>query len=106
MENQTEIEVIVILSIRFSCTLGFLNLVKKEMLFIAPGVPQGVAFTVKQLSSEEYYAPLSDWDKTLAGACMVYLVEHGHVPFENVPRTGRNPYPLQYRIKASYTPNR
>ena len=106
MENQTEIKVIVILNNGFLCPLTFLNRVKKDMLFIAPGVPPGIALTVKQLSCDMYYATLSKWKKTLAGACMDHLVEHGHVPYENVPRTGRNPYPLQFRIKASYMPNR
>ena len=92
-------ETIIILNSKFSCTLKYLNRFKQEMLFIAPGVPQGVPLTVKQLSSEEYYAPLSDWEKKLVGVCMVYLEEHGQVPFELVPRTGRNPYPLQYIIK-------
>ena len=96
-------EVLIILNNRFTCPLNFLNHVEKDMLFIAPGVPQGALLTVRQLSCQEYYATLSDWNKTLAGACMEHLVEHNRVPFELVPRTGRNPYPLQYRIKASYT---
>ena len=102
----TEKEVFIILNNGFTCPLPFFKHVEKDMLFIAPGVPQGVLFTVKQLSCQEYYATLSNWNKTLAGACMDHLVEHGRVPFENVPRTGRNPYPLQFRIKASYIPNR
>jgi hypothetical protein len=53
-----------------------------------------------------YWTPLSDWERTLAGSCMIHLVEHGRVPFEYVPRTGRNPYPLQFRIKMSYIPSR
>jgi hypothetical protein len=52
------------------------------------------------LCGKEYWEPLSDWERTLAGSCMIHLVEHGRVPFELVPRTGRNPYPLQYRIKV------
>ena len=105
MKNKTATEVIIILDNGFLCPLTFLNRVEKDMLFIAPGVPQGVPLTVKQLSCQEYYATLSDWYKTLAGACMDHLVEHGQVPFENVPRKGRNPYPLQFRVNASYTPN-
>ena len=105
MESKTEVEVIIILNNGHTCPLAFLNRVEKDMLFIAPGVPQGVPLTVKQLSCQEYYATLSDWNKTLAGSCMIHLVEHGLVPFEYVPRTGRNPYPLQYSIKDSYTPN-
>jgi hypothetical protein len=97
---QTEIHIV--LNSWFTCTLAFLERFKKEMLFIAPGVPRDVLFTVELLGGAEYWASLSDWEKTLAGMCMVYLVEHGHVPFEYVPRTGRNPYPLQYRIKGSY----
>ena len=106
MEIETGTEVIIILNSRSSCPLDFLNRLKQEMLFIAPGVPEGVLLTVRQLSSKEYYAALSVGDQKLTGPVMDYLVEHGLVPFENVPRTGRNPYPLQYRIKASYTPNR
>ena len=95
--------VIIILYGGFSCTLDFLNRFKQEIEFIAPAVPQGVLFTIPQLCGSEYWDPLSKWEKTLAGICMVYLVERDLVPFEYVPRTGRNPYPLQYRIKASYT---
>jgi hypothetical protein len=90
----------------FFCPLPLLNSIKQEMEFIAPVVPQDALLTVKQLSAEDYYATLSDWEKTLAGSCMIHLVEHGLVPFEYVPRKGRNPYPLQFRIKGSYTPNR
>ena len=99
-------EIHIVLNRWFTCKQTFLNRLKQEILFIAPAVPQGALFTTGQLSGEDYWAPLSKWKKTLAGACMDHLVEHGHVPFENVPRTGRNPYPLQFRIKESYKPNR
>ena len=103
---ETETEVLIILNNGFTCPLVFLNRIKEEMLFIAPGVPKEVLFTTRQLCGEEYYASLSKWNKTLAGSCMDHLAEHDHVPYENVPRTGRNPYPLQFQIKESYTPNR
>ena len=102
----TETEVITILNNGHTCPLAFLNSVKQEILFIAPEVPQEVLLTTPQLCGETYWTPLSDWERTLAGSCMDHLVENVLVPFENVPRTGRNPYPLQFRIKASYTPNR
>ena len=97
--------IIIILYSGFSCTQVFLRCFRQEIDFIVPAVPQGVPFTTEQLCSEGYWTSLSKWEKTLAGICMVYLVEHNRVPFELVPRTGRNPYPLQFRIKASYTPN-
>ena len=100
-----EIEVIIILNNGFTCPLNFLNSIKQEMLFIAPAVPQEAPLTTRQLCGEEYWETLSDWDKTLAGSCMDHLAENDHVPFENVPRTGRNPYPLLFRIKESYRPN-
>ena len=93
-------EVHILLNNWLTCRQTFLNRVKQEMLFIAPGVPEGALFTTKLLCSEEFYSPLSKWEKTLAGACVDYLAESGDIPFENVPRTGRNPYPLQYRIKV------
>jgi hypothetical protein len=95
-------ETIIVLNSRFYCTLNFLKRFQQEIEFIAPAVPQGVPLTTKQLSSTEYWDPLSQLEKTLAGMCMVYLVDNGQVPFEYVPRTGRNPYPLQYRINGSY----
>lgn len=102
----TETEVIIILNNGFYCPLAFLKRFQEEIEFIAPAVPQGTLFKTAQLCGELYWTPLSDWERTLAGSCMIHLVEHGRVPFEYVPRTGRNPYPLQFRIKASYTPNR
>jgi hypothetical protein len=101
-----ETVIIIVLNNWFTCKQSFLNRIKQEMLFISPAVPQGIPFTTEQLCGTEYWDPLSTWEKTLAGMCMVYLVEKGELPFEYVPRTGRNPYPLQFRIKASYTPNR
>lgn len=95
--------VLIILYSGFSCRLDFFRRFKREILFIAPAVPQGVLFTTPQLCGPDYWGPLSKWERTLAGMCMVYLVENDRVPFELVPRTGRNPYPLQFRIKASYT---
>ena len=98
-------EIHIVLNNGFTCPQTFLNRVKQEALFIAPAAPEGVPLTTEQLSGEVFWTPLSDWERTLAGSCMIHLVEHGRVPFEYVPRTGRNPYPLQFRIKASYTPN-
>ena len=95
-------EIHFVLNRRFTCKQTFLNRLKQEILFIAPAVPQGVSFTTGQLSGEDFWGPLSKWEKTLAGACMDYLGEHNRVPFELAPRTGRNPYPVQYRIKGSY----
>ena len=92
-------EIHIVLNNGFTCPLDFLNRMEKEMFFIAPAVPQEALLTTRQLCGEEYWATLSDWDKTMAGSCMIHLVEHGLVPFENVPRPGRNPYPLQYRVK-------
>jgi hypothetical protein len=101
----TETEVIIILNNGHTCPLPLLNSVKHKLDFIASAVPQDAPLTTRQLCGEEYWETLSDWNKTLAGSCMDHLAENDLVPFENVPRTGRNPYPLQYRIKASYTPN-
>ena len=98
--------VIIILYSGFSCTLDFLRRFQREILFIAPAAPEGVPFTTEQLCGPDYWNPLSKWERTLAGICMVYLVDNDRVPFELVPRTGRNPYPLQFRIKASYTLDR
>ena len=101
-----EIQVIIILYSGFSCTMDFLRRFEQEILLIVPAVPDDALLTTEQLCGMEYWDPLSKWERTLAGMCMVYLVEHNRVPFELVPRTGRNPYPLQFRIKASDTPNR
>jgi hypothetical protein len=103
---ETKTEVIIILNNGFTCTLTFLKRLQQEILFIAPAVPQDGLLTTEQLCGVLYWTALSDWEKTLAGSCMMHLVEHGRVPFNYVPRKGRNPYPLQYRIKASFTPNR
>jgi hypothetical protein len=105
MKTEAETEVMIILNNGFWCPLPLLNRVKEEMLFNAPGVTAGALFTTAQLCREEFYAALSDYEKSLAGSCMIHLAERDEVPFENVPRTGRNPYSLQYRIKASYTSN-
>jgi hypothetical protein len=101
-----ETEVHIVLNNGFTCTLAFLNCFQQEILFIASGVPQSVLLTTEQLCGDVYWTPLSDWERTLAGSCMIHLVEHGRVPFEYVPRKGRNPYSLQFRIKASYKPTR
>ena len=102
MDTKTEPEVIIVFNDIYSCPLPFLNEVKQEMLDTAPSVPDGALFTTKKLCSKEFYSPLSKWEKSLAGACADYLSKNGLVPFENVPRKGRNPYPLQYRIKEAW----
>ena len=99
MKNETETKVVIILNNGHPCPLPFLKHIKEEILFIAPGVPDGV-FTTEQLCGEVFWEPLSDWEKTLAGSCMIHLVEHGQVPFELAPRPGRSPYSLQYRVKV------
>jgi len=90
MKTETDTKVIIILNNGFPCPLDFLNSIKQEMEFIAPEVPEGVPLTTEQLSGEAYWTPLSGWERTLAGSCMDHLAENGLVPFENVPRTGRN----------------
>jgi len=92
-------EILTVLNNGHTCPQALLNSVKQEMISIAPAVPQEALFTTRQLCGEAYWDPLSKWDKTLAGMCMVHLVEHDRVPFEYVPRTGRNPYPLQFRLR-------
>ena len=102
MATKTEPEVIFVINDIFSCQLSFLKDVKQEMLDTAPGVPEGALFTTKQLCSEEFYSDLTKWEKSMAGACADYLSKNGLVPFENVPRKGRNPYPLQYRVLKNW----
>jgi len=92
--------IIIILYSGFSCTLDFLRRFQREIEFVTPAVPEDALLTTEQLCGPDYWDPLSKWEKTMAGMCMVYLVEDNRVPFELVPRTGRNPYPLQYRIKV------
>ena len=86
----------------FSCKEAFLIRLQGHILGMVPGVPRGAAFTLEELCGKYYWDPLSDWDRSLSGMCMSYLVENGLVPFELVPRKGRDPYPLQYRIKESW----
>ena len=102
MKTETEPEVIIVFNVIFSCPQPFLDDVKQEILDTAPGVPEGALLTTKQLCSEKFYSPLSKWEKSVAGACMDYLTRNGLVPFENVPRRGRNPYPLQYRVVKNW----
>jgi len=97
--------IFIILNYRHFCTKAFHDRLLQEILFIAPAVPPGVLFTLPELCGVEFWDPLSKWKKTLAGMCMDYFVRNELVPFEYVPRKGRNPYPLQYRIKDSYKPD-
>jgi hypothetical protein len=95
-----ETEIHIVINNRLTCKQTFLNSFKQEMLFIAPAVPQDALLTNEELCGPDFWDPLSKWEKTLAGMCMVYLVACGDVPFELVPRKGRNPYSLQFRIKV------
>ena len=90
------------LNLRFCCKDVFLDRLQQHLLDMVPGVPRGAVFTLEELCGRYYWDPLSKWEKTLAGMCMIYLVENDRVPFVLVPRKGRNPYPLQYRIKESW----
>ena len=85
----------------YCCSESHLMDTQEIVLSNAPAVPPGLLVTLPLLCGKAYWDPLSKWEKTLAGMCMDYLVKHNRVPFENVPRKGRNPYPLQYRIKES-----
>lgn len=92
----------VVLNTKHCCTEAFLNGLQGHILDMVHGVPRGAVFNLKGLCGKAYWDPQSKWEKSLAGACMIYLVEHDLVPFVLVPRKGRNPYPLQYRIKESW----
>jgi hypothetical protein len=48
---------------------------------IAPGVDPSKEYTLEMLCGEEFWKPLSDWHRRLAGQCMVYMVEQERVPF-------------------------
>ena len=80
------------------CSESFLKNTQEIVLSNAPAVPPGLLVTLPLICGKAHWDPLSKWEKTLAGMCMDYLVKHNLVPFENVPRKGRNPYPLQYRV--------
>ena len=94
--------VMIVLNPWFCCREDFLNRLQAHILDMVPGVPRGAVFTLPELCGEEFWDPLSKRDKSLAGMCMDHLVENGRVPFVLVPRKGRNPYSLQYRIKESW----
>jgi hypothetical protein len=94
--------VMIVLNPRFCCTENFLRCLQDHLMEMVPGVPRGAVFTLKELCGRYYWDPLSNWDRMLSGMCMIYLVEHDLVPFVLVPRPGRNPYPLQYRVKESW----
>ena len=98
-------EIHIVINSWFTCKQAFLNSFKQEIDLITPAVPEGALLTTEELCGPDYWDPLPKWERTLAGMCMVYLVDNDRVPFELVPRTGRNPYPLQFRIKASYKPD-
>ena len=91
-----------VLNLWFCCTEDFLNRLQEHILEMVPGVPRGSVFTLEELCGKHYWDPQSNRDRMLSGMCMIYLVEHDLVPFVLVPRKGRNPYPLQYRIKESW----
>ena len=97
-------ETIVNLNSRHSCTLDFLTRFLQEVETNVPCVPEDGLFTAQVISGEDYWDPLSDYEKSVSGSCMEFSAKHGLVPFENVPRKGRDPYPLQYRRKASWKP--
>jgi hypothetical protein len=101
MSTKAKTEVIIMLNNGHTCTQAFIKRFQGEIECIVPAVQQGVLFTTEQLCGEEFWSSLTDWDKTLAGSCMIHLVEHGRVPFDYVPRPGRNPYPLQFQLKPT-----
>ena len=94
--------VMIFLNPWFCCTEDFLSGLQDHILDMVPGVPRGAAFTLEELCGKYHWDPLSDWERKLSGMCMIHLVENDLVPFVLVPRPGRNPYPLQYRIKESW----
>lgn len=92
----------IILNSGFSCSEDFYLRVKNQILEVVPIIRRDhpdIKWTVEMLCGELFWDELSDGQCRAAGNCMVDLVESGQVPFVNVPRTGRNPYPLQYKLK-------
>ena len=48
---------------------------------IAPGVDPSKEYTLEMLCGDEFWGPLSNWHRRLAGRSMVYMVEHERVPY-------------------------
>lgn len=54
-------------------------------------------YELKHICGMEYWNQLSKGEKTLAGQCMVHLVEENLVPLMSAPQ--RHEYPKRYQLK-------
>ena len=61
---------------------------------ITPAMEAGVKYNLKVLCGAEFWKPLSDGQKRMAGQCMVHMVEVGLLPLHFAE--GRHEYPKLY----------
>jgi hypothetical protein len=77
--NNSEINVV--LRTNLTVPKWLFDSVLQLVIEIAPGVDPSKEYTLEMLCGEEFWDPLSDWHRRLAGRCMVYMVEHELVPY-------------------------
>ena len=86
----------------FSCTEEFYFSVMNQILEVVPIIRKehpDIKWIIKILCGKDFWSELLDGEPNLAGMCAARQAELGEIPFENVPRQGKSPYPLQYKFK-------
>ncbi len=82
MSDNNDTKVYLVFKDGFTAPKAFLKSVKEQVLEIIPAVPRGCAFTLEDLCGADFWGPLSDGQRRLAGRCMVYMVKSGMLPLE------------------------
>jgi hypothetical protein len=81
MTDTTDTEYNLVLRLDLTVPKWLFDSVLQLVTEIAPGVDPSKEYTLEKLCGEEFWDPLSDGHRRLAGQCMVYMVEKERVPF-------------------------
>ena len=81
MENQTHTETYVMLELGLAVPRWLHDSILELVTEAAPLVDPRCGHRLEILCGEEFWTPLSNWHRRLAGRCMAYMVEHERVPF-------------------------
>jgi hypothetical protein len=82
MKNSiTPNETFLVLSPKLTVPRSLFSSVLRQVTEIAPAVDPHREYTLQELCGDDYWQPLSSWNRRLAGKCMAYMVDHDLVPY-------------------------
>ena len=80
--NRNNPEIFLVLNPKLTVSKSFFDTVNRQVKEMIPALFLGHGYTLEDLCGADFWGPLSDGQRRLAGRCMVYMVRNGLLPLE------------------------